>query len=145
MHKQVKVQTKQRPKHKQWYIQNTVPKTKDWETRIPHKKRMWTQLPRKGKEFLLHWYKSKLIHLFLLFLLLCKKYSPCSWIHLRYIPIHNFHWLVSSSLTFDCTPQCRRVPSVNFVAIISDWYAVLTIEDSDAYQHWNVCYVSLYI
>jgi hypothetical protein len=40
-----------------------------------------------------------------LFLLLCKKYPPCSWIHLRYIPIHNFHWLVSSSLTFDCAPS----------------------------------------
>jgi hypothetical protein len=29
-------------------------------------------------------------------------------------------------------PQCRRVPSVNFVAIMSEWFHVFTIEDSDA-------------
>jgi hypothetical protein len=108
MHKQVKVQKKQQPKDTQWYIQNTVQKTKTWKTLIPHKKRVWTQLPRRDIQFLLHWYKSKLLHLFLLFLLLCTKYSPCSWIHLRCIPTHNFHWLVSSSLTFDCTPSAEE-------------------------------------
>jgi hypothetical protein len=42
-------------------------------------------------------------------------------------------------------PQCRRVPSVNFMAIVSEWFHVLTIEDSDACKYWNVCYVSLNI
>jgi hypothetical protein len=35
--------------------------------------------------------------------------------------------------------------SVNFVTIMSEWFHVLTIEDSDACKHWNVCYVSLNI
>ena len=42
-------------------------------------------------------------------------------------------------------PQCRRVPSVNIVAIMSEWFHVLTIEESDACKHWNIWYVSLNI
>jgi hypothetical protein len=38
------------------HVQNTTQTTKDWETRTPFKSGKYTQVLRKGRQFLLHYW-----------------------------------------------------------------------------------------